>query len=228
MTRFGYTLTILLGASLGAAACSDPIEDNTQPPDQTNPGDTSSGDPDTTFDHENGGISVWDLIDRLTKEGPPSFSSQMHGCTKMRYATLGNVLTAVGINKTNTANLSAGQLYSSGGPALGVANYGARVRENLAITTSAASREFDILASGATEVITAIPTLERCKVGGVAAQIFDANNQCVASGIECIIGVPATQGHLEFCNLTIARASTPDIGKRIAVAAMMAAAYTCE
>jgi hypothetical protein len=225
MTRFGYTLTMLLGATLAAAACTDPIDDNTQTPDPT---DTTAGGEDTTFDHENGGISVWDLIDRLTQEGPPSFSSQVHGCTKLHYATLGNVLTSVGINTANTANLSAGQLYTSGGPALGAANYGARVRENLAITTSAASREFDIFAAGATEIINAIPTLARCQVGGVAPVLFDASNQCQAEGIECLIGVPATPGHVELCNLTIARASTPEIGKRLAVAALMAAAYTCE
>ena len=227
MTRFGYTLTMLLGASLGMIACSDTIEDNTQPP-ETLPPDTTSGGDGTTFDHDNNGISVWDLIDRLTKEGPPSFSSQMHGCTKMHYATLGNVLTAVGINKANATALSAGALYTTGAPALGAANFAARVRENLAVTTSAASREFDIFASGATEIIAAVPTLARCQVGGVAPVLFDATNQCHAEGIECIIGVPATPGHVELCNLTVQRASTPDIGKRLAVAAMMAAAYTCE
>jgi hypothetical protein len=227
MTRFGHTLTVLIGASLGVAACSDTIEDNTQPPG-TPPPDTTAGGDGTTFDHENDGISVWDLIDRLTKEGPPSFSSLMHGCTKMHYATLGNVLTSVGINKASTAALSAGVLYTSGASALGAANYAARVRENLAVTTSAASREFDIFASGAAEIIAAIPTLARCQINGVAPVLFDGTNQCHAEGIECLIGVPATPGHVELCNLTVQRASTPDIGKRLAVAAMMAAAYTCE
>jgi hypothetical protein len=227
MTRFGYTLTILFGASLGVAACADTIED-TQPPGTLPPTDTTSGGDGTTFDHEHSGITVWDLIDRLTKEGPPSFSSQMHSCSKIRYATLGNVLTSVGINKTNATALTAGQLYTAGGPALGAPNYGARVRENLLVTTSAASRLFDIFAAGAPEIIAAVPGLARCQVGGAAPVLFDANNQCHAEGIECITGMPASAGHVELCTLTVTRASTPDIGKRLAVAALMAAAYTCE
>lgn len=228
MTRFGHTLTILVGASLGLAACTDSIDTPNSPTDPAPSGGTSGSDVNT-FDHDNNSISVWDLIDRLTKEGPPSFSAQMHGCTKPRYATLKNILTAVGINAANTTARSAGQLYTSGGPAMGAPNYSARVRENLGVTTSGASREFDILASGAQEIITNVPTLERCKdASGTPAAIFDAGGKCQASGLTCILGVPATQAHLDLCNLTIARASTPQIGQRMAVAVMMAAAYTCE
>jgi len=227
MTRLGYTLTILFGASLGVAACTDSIDAPTG--NDPLPSGTTSGSDENTFDHDNNGISVWDLIDRLTKEGPPSFSSQMHGCTKPRYTTLKNVLTSVGINTATTTNLSAGQLYTSGGPAMGSPNYSARVRENLSVTTSGASREFDIFAAGATEIITNVPNLARCKdAAGTAAAIFDAGGKCQASGLTCILGVPATQAHIDLCNLTVTRASTPQIGQRLAVAAMMAAAYTCE
>jgi hypothetical protein len=229
MTRFGYTLTILFGASLGVAACMDSIDSTTAPTTDTPPSGGTTGSDTNTFDHDNSGISVWDLIDRLTKEGPPSFSSQMHGCTKPRYATLGNILTSVGVNiAATTTDPSAGFLYNQGGPPMGAPNYGARVRENLAVTTSGASREFDIFSSAATEVITSVPTLARCNVGGTAAVLFDTAGKCQASGITCIIGVPATQDHVDLCNLTISRASTPQIGQRLAVAAMLAAAYTCE
>ena len=108
MTRFGQTLTILFGASLGVAACTDNIDTTTTPTTDPTSTGTTTGSDGNTFDHDNNGISVWDLIDRLTKEGPPSFSSQMHGCTKPRYATLGNILTSVGINAANATNLSAG------------------------------------------------------------------------------------------------------------------------
>lgn len=230
MTRFGHTLTILFGASLGVAACTDSIDTSTTPTDPSQSGSTTGSDTNT-FDHDNNGISVWDLIDRLTKEGPPSFSAQVHGCTKPRVATLGNILTSVGINAANTAASSAGQLYTSGAAALGAPNFGARVKEDLAVTISGASREFDIFAAGAQEIITSVPTLARCKdASGTAAQLFDTSTppKCQASGITCILGVPATQAHLDLCNLTIARASTPQIGQRMAVAVMMAAAYTCE
>lgn len=226
MTRFGYTLTMWFGALLGMAACTEST--SSTPPTTDPPSGTTSGSDTNTFDHDNNLISVWELVDRLTKEGPPRFSSKMHGCTKPRYTTLGNILTSVGINAANTANPSAGQLYTSGGPAMGAPNYGARIRENLAVTASGASREFDIFASGAAEVIANVPTLARCNVNGTSATMFDASGQCQVSGITCILGVPATPDHVDLCNLTLSRASTPDIGKRLAVAAMMAAAYTCE
>lgn len=225
MTRFGYTLTILFGASL-VAACTGDVE-GSDPTETPPPSGTTSGSDTNTFDHDNNTISVWDLIDRLTKEGPPSFSSQMHGCTKVPYVTLGNVLKSVGVNLANTTNPSAGFLYTNGGPSMGAPNYAARVRENLAVTTSGASREFDIFASGALEIINAVPTLARCQVGGVAPVLFDASNQCHIEGLSCIMGMQATPAHVELCNLTITRASTPDVGKRLAVAAIMAAAYTC-
>ncbi|HEX8108302.1 MAG TPA: hypothetical protein VF516_11270 [Kofleriaceae bacterium] len=228
MTRFGYTLTILFGASLGVAACTDNIDTGNTPTDQPPSGSTTGSDTNT-FDHDNSGISVWDLIDRLTKEGPPSFSSQMHGCVKPTYATLKNILTSVGINAANTANPSAGQLYTSGAAAMGAPNFSARVKENMSVSTSGASREFDIFAAGATEVMTNLPNLARCKdASGAAAVLFDASGQCQASGITCLIGVPATPDHVALCNQTVTTASTPDIGKRMAVAAMLAAAYTCQ
>lgn len=225
MTRLGYTLTMLLGASLGGAACTGTIEDG-RPPDMP-AGPTTGGD-GNTFDHDNDSISVWDLLDRLTKEGPPPFTSQLHSCSKLRYATLGKLLTSVGVDLASTRAGSAGQLYQTGAAALGAPSYANRIRENLAITTSGASRMFDIFAAAADEIIAALPTLARCQAGGAAPVLFDAGNACHAEGITCLIGAPAQPGHVELCNLTIARASDPSAGKRLAVAALMAAAYTCE
>src|SRR5689334_1232862 len=127
MTNFGFKMTILV-ASFGAVACSTDVDDDgtiNQPPS----GGTS-GNEDTTFDHENDGYSPWDLIDRLAKEGPPRYTSRVHSCPKVRYATLGNVLRSVGINPANAANLSAGQLYTSGFNAMGGPNFANRIREN--------------------------------------------------------------------------------------------------
>jgi len=235
MTRFGYTLTMLLGASLGVAACTSDVNPPTPDPgsdsgsNTTPPPATTTGGDDTTFDHDNSSISVWDLIDRLTQEGPPSFSSQMHSCAKVRYTTLGRVLTSLGVNVNNTAANSASALYKSGAASLGAPNYANRVRENESVSTSGASRAFDIFAAAAPEVITGLANLERCKVNGVAPTLFDANNQCVADGITCLIGVPATAGHVELCNKAVASAKGGvETGKRIAVASMLAAYYTCE
>ncbi len=225
MTNFGFKMTILVASIGGAVACTTDV-DSTEPTDLP-PGSTSGGE-EGTFDHDNSGYSPWELIDRLAKEGPPRYTSRVHSCPKVRYATLGNVLRSVGVNTGNATALSAGQLYTTGGNAMGAPNFDNRIRENIGITTSGASRQFDVFAAAADEIITAVPTLTRCQNNGVGAVLFDANNQCRADGITCLIGTPAQPAHLDFCNLTVTSASDVTIGKRIAVAALMAAAYTCE
>ena len=220
MTRFGYTLAILASTVLASACTDDVPTENTPPPGST------SGNEDTTFDHDNDYISPWELLDRLTKEGPPRYTSHVHSCSKVRYRTLGNILTSFGVNVANTTALSAGDLYRNGFNALGGANYANRIRENIAITTSGASREFDIFASAADEVMAAFTNGTNARCPG--AQLFDAANTCRPEGITCLIGAPATSRHLDYCNLTVSTASNVTVGKRLAVAALLAAAYTCE
>ena len=221
MTRFGYTLAILASTVL-ASACTDEVPTENTPP----PGSTSGGSEDTTFDHDNDYISPWELLDRLTKEGPPRYTSKVHSCAKVRVRTLGNILSSFGVNTANATALSAGQLYTSGANALGQPNYSNRIRENIAITTSGASREFDIFAAAADEIQTAFTngTMARCP----GAQLFDAADTCRPDGITCLIGAPATSRHLDYCNLTVSSASNVTVGNRLAVAALLAAAYTCE
>src|ERR1041385_2718708 len=158
MTRLSNTLAIL-AASVLASACTDDLSAPNTPP----PGSTS-GDETTTFDHDNNTISPWDLLDRPQKEGPPRSTSHVPSCPKVRYATLGRVMASVGINPANTTMLSAGDLYTTGFNALGGPNYANRIRENIGITTSGASREFDIFAAGADEVLAAFTagTIARC------------------------------------------------------------------
>lgn len=228
MNHFNFNLTILVASiGLGGLAAGACTTDETSDPNAAPPGSTAGGE-ENTFDHMNDGISPWELIDRLMKEGPPRYTSKVHSCPKVRYRTFGTVLASVGVDVGNATALSAGQLYTTGDNAMGAPNFANRIRENIAITTSGASRTFDIFAAAATEIIANVPTLARCQVNGQPAALFNASNQCEASGISCIIGVPAQAAHLDLCNLTIARASTPEVGKRIAVAALMAAAYTCE
>jgi len=222
MTRL--TLLAILAASFGAA-CTSEI-DNTDPTDNTPPPGSTSGSEEQTFDHENG-FDPWELIDRLATEGPARYSSRVHACPKVRYATFGNVLRSLGVNTGVVTQLSPGQLYRDGYAAMGGANFTNRIRENISITTSGASRAFDIFAAASQEIINAMPTLARCQVGGAPAVLFDVNT-CRADGITCLIGTPAQPAHVDFCNLTVANATTTDIGKRVAVAALLAAAYTCE
>ena len=218
------TLSTILVASLGVTACTDGPLDPTNPDTIPPEGSTAGG--DQTFDHDNA-FDPWEIIDRLATEGPVRYSSRVHGCPKVRYRTFGNVLSSLGVNVANNTNLSAGRLYRDGDNAMGAPNFANRIRENLATTTSGASRSFDIFAAAASEVIAAMPTLARCQVNGVPSVLFDGNT-CRADGITCLIGTPALPAHVDFCNLTVANATNADIGKRIAVAALLAAAYTCE
>lgn len=207
------------------AACGDANDD---PPVNMPPAGATTGGDGTTFNHDNNAINVWELIDRLNKEGPPTFSSRMHSCFKVRYSTLGNILTSVGVDLTRTTSASAAVLYREGMAALGAPDYPDRIREHRAITTSGAARAFDIFLAASDEIIAAVPTLPRCDAGGAPVQLFDAGDRCLIDGITCLIGVPAQQAHVDQCNLTIIHASSHAIGKRLAVALLMAAAYTCE
>jgi hypothetical protein len=218
MTRAPLLVCIAgLLAPVGLAACSDASDD--APVNMPPPGATTGGD-GTTFNHDNNAINIWDFVDRLDKEGPLTFTSHMHSCFKIRYATLGNVLSSVGVDLTGTASASAAVLYRDGMAVLGAPDYPNRMREDRAITTAGAVRTFDIFA--------AVPTLARCRIAGMPVHLFDAGDNCLIDGISCLIGVPAQQAHVYQCNQTILHASSHAIGKRIAVALLMAAAYTCE
>ena len=222
MNRFGYTLAILASSVLASSACTDDL-----PPSNIAPGGAgnTAGGQDTTFDHEDNTISPWYLLERLTQEGPPSFTSHMQSCSKVLYKTLGNVMSGVGINPANATPVSAGDLYTTGENALGGPNYANRIRENVALTTSGMSREFDIFAAGAPEVITAFAngTIARCP----GVKLFDTAGACLPAGITCLIGQPATSEHVNFCNLTVS-STDQATGQKLAVAAILAAAYTCE
>ena len=225
LRAFGALGALVALGALGPAACSEVPDGapNNMPP----MGGTTGGD-GTTFNHDNSAVNVYDFVDRLNREGPLSFTSRIHSCFKPRYSTLGTVLASLGVDLTRTTPQSAGALYRDSAAALGAPDYANRVRENRAITTAGAARMFDILAAAADEIVAGLPSVQRCKIGGVGVQLFGANNECLADGITCLIGVPVQPAHVVRCTETVAGATTPAIGKRLVVAVMLAAAYTCE
>jgi hypothetical protein len=170
----------------------------------------------------------WLVLEREQREGPPRFTSRMHSCPKMRVQTLGNVLASRGVNLAATQDLTAGKIYSSSTVALGAANYAARIRENVELGVATAAKLFDIYVQAAPEIIANMPSRLECQKAGVAAQLFDNTNHCVASGFSCLMGIPATTEHLAVCNETIKRAADAESGKRLAVALLAAAAHSCE
>ena len=224
MKRNTKLLLVLVAATAASASgCTGGIEED----DNTLPPGTTVGGEDNTFDHDNSGMDPFELLDRLQQEGPPKYSSRVHACTKPRYRTIGNILASRGVNLAGGGQ-TAGGLYQSGYNALGGPNYGARIRENVDVTTSGASRLFDIFVQAAPEIIANLSTRPECQIGGVGVELFNTSNQCSAAGITCLIGVPATAQHLELCNFAITEATDVDSGKRIAVAALLAAAHTCD
>lgn len=192
------------------------------------PSDTSGG-TENTFDHENTAPDPFEVLQRIQDTGPPEISTRMHSCQKLKYATLGNVLTSLGVNMAKTGTpQTAGQLYKGGAQAMGVANYGARVREAIEGTTAGDTKLFDILVQAAPEIITAMPNQASCKAAGVATSMFDAQGNCTSAGVSCLQGSTAIQSQVDLCNSALSQASTPQIGQAIAVASILAAAHTCE
>ncbi len=170
----------------------------------------------------------WDELAQTEREGPPRYASRVHGCAKVRYRTLGNLLLSRGVNLGLTDPVSAGQIYRTGAGALGGPNFAGRVRETIELGLATTSKMFDVYAQAASEIIANMPNRPECQVAGVGARLFDDANQCLADGITCLIGVPATPAHIAICNQTVARANDIESGKRLAVAVLAAAAHTCE
>ncbi len=221
---------LFVGSLFVLGACTDGstfVEDDKTPPAETPPEGGTTGGEGNTFDHP-GGPDVWDYLQRLEDEGPATFSSRMHSCPKMTYENIGNLLASRGVNLNAGNQLSAGFLWSNGAPALGAPKLEVRSRESTELTTAAASRLFDIFAQAAPEIIAAMPTLEACTVNGVGTSMFNEAGQCTTDGIACLTGTPPSAAHLELCNEMINRASSPEVGQRLAVAALAAAAHTCE
>lgn len=198
-------LICLASFSLGIAGCTGEITGDASPP------------PDPFAE-----------LERLQREGPPRYASRVHSCAKLRYRTLGNLLASRGVDLAAPGELTAGNLYARGGPALGAANYATRVRENIELGLSMTAKMFDLYVQAAPEIIANLPNRPACQVNGQPAPLFDAANHCLADGVSCLIGVPATATHIDVCNETIRRAADVETGKRLAVAVLAAAAHTCE
>lgn len=233
LTKLMTTTRMLAAAGLLVAACSTegpvgPDPDPNDPTPPTAPPPTSGGQ-DNTFDHDNSAaVDPFELLAQQEAEGPPEFSARLHSCPKIRYASIGSLLAGRGVDLAATGETSAGNIYMTSDQALGVANYGARIPETTELTTASAAKLFDIFVAAAPEIIANMPSRPECTVGGVGARMFNELGQCTPDGVSCLVGLPATPAHMELCNRTVNEASTPEMGQIIAVAALAAAAHTCE
>lgn len=244
MTIIIKRLLLTAALSVGVAACAadvDPVtpDDDEMPGDGDGTGDEnptddvepepgSSASEDNTFDHDDVAPDVWELLDRMQEQGPPEYASRVHSCPKMRYDTIGRFLASRGVDLASDVDLSAGRMWRESQQALGAANYEARARESTELTTASASKLFDIFVQAAPEIIANMPSIEACTVGGAPTSMFNESGQCTPDGIACLLGVPPQGAHIELCNSIISKASDPETGKTIAVAALLAAGHTCE
>lgn len=214
---------------------SDPIGDT--PDHASQPEDTVGGE-DNTYDHMDG-LGVDEARDPVEiakqheEEGSPEARARMHSCQKMQITTIRNVLADFGVDLDATGDPpTAGELLNDGGAALGQASYAARSGEDLVWTAAGAAKQFDILVQAAPEIIAAMPTLPQCQTAGVGPEMFglDAEGEvtCTSDAVTCLIGRPATADHVAICESLVMSASSVDKGKNIAVAALLAAAHSCE
>lgn len=244
LLNFGAAALFGVVLTLGAAGCVEtPVDlepDTKNPVVGGSPGGQSEqpgayvGDEDNTFNHMsdisgNGARDPFDILAQRQEEGPPEVRTRLHSCKKIEYGMLRNILTTFGVdlNATGTPQ-TAGQLFKSGGGALGVANYDARVGETITWTAAGAAKFFDIFSQAAPEIIANLPNVDHCKVDGVGPDMFDADNHCNPDAVTCLIGRPATESHIAICNNLVDSASEIEKGKRIAVATLMSAAHYCE
>jgi hypothetical protein len=170
----------------------------------------------------------WDALEREQREGPPRYTSRVHACPKPRYATIGNVLASRGVDLAATAETSAGAIYRASAAALGAPSYAGRVRETLELGVAISAKMFDLYLAAAPEILANLGATAACP--GVA--LFSPDGRCNPDGVTCLIGVPATAEHLDVCDHMVASttAAGGDLatGQALAVAALAAAAHTCE
>lgn len=202
-------------------------------------GDEESANADNNFHHPNDAITPgqkdpFEILAERADEGPVEIRSRMHSCTRLPYTSLGSFLASRGVNMANPAVGSAADLYKKGGDALGIAKYDVRQGEASFYTISAAAKVFDIFTQAAAEIIANIENADACKLNGQGKPMFDATTgKCVYTSLSCLMGRPASQEDMDLCNLMISQAdpnSPADIAnkRKIAVAAFLSAAHTCE
>ena len=205
MSRFGYTLAILASSVL-ASACTDDLTADTQP---------AAGRLDVGGDETRRSITTtaasapWDLLDRLTKEGPPRYTSHVHSLPEgplqdpRQRARRRSASTSA-----NTTALSAGDLYT----------HRRSTRSAVRTTRTASART----SASRPRAPRASSTSSRPRADEIIAAFADPNaagRRLPGRGaVRREQHVPARRhhvphrragdaAHLDFCNLTVTSAS---------------------
>lgn len=214
----------LMGCNEGS---SDELKAGAPTAYSNNPNYTAGGSEETTFNHTNdpAGVSDGPLPDpgqralETAAAGGAVASARMHSCGKLSLRAMRNLTTTRGMSAgtqglvTNAANSAA----------LGAANYGGRIPEAAFASTSALGKAFDIYVTASADITNANWAPTACP--GVK---LTENGKFTKDAVSCIMGKPAKPEHMALADDLVAQAATPADGQRIAVAALLAAANTCE
>lgn len=226
-------LTLISVSALALAACDDGSADelgggrgsrNPRDPNATQGGE------DSTFDHSNdpGGAAPGADFQppepaQMRLVGSPEVTSRLHACGKLTNSSLGKLIQSRSLSGGNPQGTqSAQQIFNASGPALGAANYPGRVPEAPFASTSAMAKMFDIYTMGSYAAVGANWNPPACE----GTKVLGADGKFTKDGISCLIGKPATDEHVAIANDAITK--NPTDGAKIAIAAMLAAAHTCQ
>jgi len=235
MNRIALTLISVAGLALAACSdgTSDTLSDGRTGGETADPNSTAGGE-DTTFDHSNDPGGAAPGADFTPPEpaqikliGSPEVTSRLHSCGKITLKSLGDILASRGLTGggTRPAGALSGQaIFAQGatGPAFGAANYNGRVPEAQFASTSAMAKMFDIFTMASYDAITPTWTAPACP----GVKVVGADGKFTQDGLSCLMGKPAKAEHLAIANDAIAK--NPTDGAKIAIAALLSAAHTCQ
>lgn len=244
MKRIALTLIGL--AAFALAGCEDSSKDSLLGGERgySDPNATAGGE-DTTFNHNNDPGAADPAANAQPPEpaqvryvGSPEVTSRLHGCGKMTVTSLGSLLATRGLTGggTRPANTQSGiQLYGTlnaqtqtatasaqTAAALGAPNYNGRVGEAPFASTSAMAKMFDIFTMASYDAVGANWTAAACP----GVKVVAADGKLTKEGIACLTGKPATDEYVAIANDAVAK--NPTDGAKIAIAALLAAAHTCQ
>ncbi len=232
MKRTFLTLLAITFAALSSSACDDTADSltNGQPTGGTRTPQGPTGGDDGY--HHNDGISApgsgEEVVDpvQVRVVGSPEVTSRLHGCGKMTVASLDHLLRSRGLNgggQRPQGAQSGRQIFDARDTpaALGAANYDGRVPEAPFSSTSAISKMFDIFTMAAYDAVA-----ENWEAPACPGVRLLEGGKFTRDGLTCLMGKPATEEHVAIANDAIAQ--NPTDGAKIAIAALLAAAHTCQ
>jgi hypothetical protein len=224
-------LALLSIAAVAFAGCDDTSSSLKDGHPSADPTGTAGGQ-DSTYQHSNDPGAAAPGADFQPPEpaqqrmvGSPEVTSRLHACGKLTYTSLGTILTSRGLTGggTRPAGAQSGQqLYTGAGTTFGTANYPGRVPEAPFASTSAMSKMFDIFTMASYDAIAANYTAPACGT----TKVLDAGGKFTKDGLSCLMGKPARDEHVALANDAIAR--NPTDGAKLAIAALLSAAHTCQ